>query len=81
MINPIVKIRQEHNLDRKELGHIAGTPYDTVFRNEKGLVQHPHKKILKALEELGHDPNQILKKYEKYLDHLRDKALEKAQVK
>ena len=49
--------------------------------NEKGLVQHPHKKILKALEEIGHDPDQIRKKYEKYLEHLRDKALEKAQVK
>ena len=81
MENPIIKIRKKHNLERKELAHIAGIPYDAVFRTEKGLVQHPHEKIIKALNQLGHDPEEINSKYNKYIQHLREKALEKAQVK
>ncbi|MFW6026194.1 MAG: helix-turn-helix domain-containing protein [Candidatus Woesearchaeota archaeon] len=79
MKNPIVKIRKSYNLTKKEFANLSGVSYDTLSRNEVGLVQQPHKKILKALEELGHDPEKIRSDYKKYKENLQKKALQKGK--
>jgi DNA-binding XRE family transcriptional regulator len=78
MKNPIIQIRKSHDLTRKELGHLAGVPYDAVYRTETGLVQHPHKKILDALEKLGYQRGKIIKDYENFVEKLRKRAYKKA---
>lgn len=80
MINPIIQIRKHHNLERKDLAHMSGIPYDSVWRTEKGLVQHPHEKILEALEQLGYNPDEVRKKYKNYIEDLQNKAFEKAKA-
>jgi len=67
------------NLTKKEFANLSGVSYDTLSRNEVGLVQQPHRKIIKALEELGHNPEKILADYKTYKDNLQKKALKKAK--
>ena len=79
MESPVKMIRCRHALSRKELAHLAGVSYQSVYRAEVGLVQHPYDRIVQTLAVLGHDPDVIRGEHAEFIRQLAQHAMAKAR--
>lgn len=75
--NPVVRIREELGLSRKELAHATGIRYDGLYLVEAGLIARPHRRLLEFLEGLGYDPKDVTREYLLYRQALHENVLRK----
>ena len=68
--NPVVKIREDLDMTREDLSRIANISYSAIYAVERGNALSISRKILKALQDLGYDPQKIAEDYMNYKQQL-----------
>jgi hypothetical protein len=73
--NPVVRIREELKLSRKQMCHGAGLRLDSLYLAEGGLLERPQVKLLVFLQTLGYTRDAVVSEYRAYRQSLRAEVL------
>lgn len=78
-LNPLVKIRYAEGLTTYQLAEMAGMTRGRISQVENGITTKKiPKKILRAVEQLGYDPEKV---QAEYLEWMRENAREEKVAK
>lgn len=79
MLSPIAQIRKESNLSQHDFAIFAGVGLSTLVAIESGAL-NPNDRVLKALEELGANPEQVKNAHGHFVEAKRKAMMARLQT-
>ncbi len=79
MVSPIAQIRKKSGLSQHDLAIFAGVGLSTLVAIESGALK-PNNKVLRALEELGVNPEQVKNAHRRFVEAKRKAMMARLQT-
>jgi transcriptional regulator with XRE-family HTH domain len=80
MVNPIQEIREKKGWTIQELVSVTGISFTAIFNCLTGNTRHINMQILKVVEQLGYEPEEVSKKYQEYREAKKAALLQEAKI-
>ncbi|MFW5991670.1 MAG: hypothetical protein ACOCQN_00580 [Halanaerobiaceae bacterium] len=78
MRNPLQKIKEKNGWSIREFASVAGMSFTATYNCLNGNTQKINQRILKAVEQMGYDPEEIKKEYQEYREAKQQELMQEA---